>query len=280
MVATDKTLTAVPVPANSQTNLYFITGNTDASFDIITGYGGYITIPDAAALEPAAEFAFEFTDTWLDTSVDASKYLLHKTEAVEIYTGVVNEEVTATIYAAATNETLLPSGVGNATNLGLFGAPTNWQAAASDDDDTSYVSNAGAELIDTYACQDSSNHDGGPINSVTVYAKCRAVAPADFPKFHNVVRTTGVTHLGAEKSTSGQVYDTSSMEWALNPETGLAWTWDEIDAMEIGVALEGAVDAIYCTYVHAVVNYDPQYDVTATGVVSGEHDVEVGIELR
>ena len=41
MVAENKTLTAVPVPANSQTNLYFTTANSVlSSLDIITGNDG------------------------------------------------------------------------------------------------------------------------------------------------------------------------------------------------------------------------------------------------
>ena len=85
MMATDKILAATPVPAGSQTNLYFTTGNADASFDIITGRNGYITIPQVAALEPANDFEFEFSDVWVDTDAGTGKYLLSKPGAFEVY---------------------------------------------------------------------------------------------------------------------------------------------------------------------------------------------------
>jgi len=279
LVAEDRTLTAVPVTAGGQTNLQFATGETALSaMDIITGQGGYITIPDDATLEPADDFEFEWADVWLDTSVAASKYLLHKTDAVEVYTGVVNEEVTATIYSAATDETpLLPEGVGAETNLALFGAPTNWQACASDDGDTTYVHQlANAWLRDTYDTQDSAIASG-PINSVTVFIKARELV-AGGAQAMTALRTHGVVYDGAVKNLVA-AYALYSTVYADNPNTVAAWTWAEVDAMEVGVSLkgDGAVPA-YCTYVYATVNYTPQVDVTVAGVASGEHDIEVAAD--
>ena len=68
MVSDNRTLTAVPVPANSQTNLYFTTGNSElAAMDIITGRGGYITTSDNTDLEPTDNFTIG-QDGW--TSID------------------------------------------------------------------------------------------------------------------------------------------------------------------------------------------------------------------
>jgi len=280
MVATDKTLAAVPVPADSQTNLYFTTGNADASFDIITGRNGYITIPDALALEPAANFEFEWTDTWLDTSVGASKYLLHKVDAVEVYTGVVNEEVTATIYSAATTEVLAPDGVGFETLItNVVGAATHWQANLTNDGDTSYVSTiVNANLRDTYSCTDSSIAYG-PINSVTVTTVVKESAAGGCQSM-TALRTHAVTYDGAVKDL-GAAYVAESTVYADNPNTTNPWTWAEVDAMEIGVSLKGdTINEARCTQVYVTVDYDPQLDVTATGIASGEHDIEVGLELR
>jgi len=63
LVADDKILTAVAIPGNSQTNLNFTTGNTDlTSMDIITGYNGYVTVSDAAAIELGDDGELNFTD--------------------------------------------------------------------------------------------------------------------------------------------------------------------------------------------------------------------------
>ncbi|KKN30088.1 hypothetical protein LCGC14_0837650 [marine sediment metagenome] len=79
MVADDRTLGAVPVEANSQTNLFFTTGETDlASMNIITGFDGFVTIPDNATLEPGDDFEIECQDAFIDTSAGADKNLLTK----------------------------------------------------------------------------------------------------------------------------------------------------------------------------------------------------------
>ncbi len=99
MVADDRTLGAVPIEANSQTNLFFTTGDTDlASMNILSGYGGFVTIPDAAALEPGDDFEFEFQDTWIDTGVGVSQNLITKSDFL-VFTGDVAGEITAQIEA-------------------------------------------------------------------------------------------------------------------------------------------------------------------------------------
>lgn len=68
MVADNKTLTAIPVPADSQTNLYFSTGESEATdMDIITGYGGYVTTADAAPIELGDNWTVE-QSVYLDTT--------------------------------------------------------------------------------------------------------------------------------------------------------------------------------------------------------------------
>ena len=85
MVASDRTLGAVPVEANSQTNLFFTTGETDlAEMNIITGFDGFVTIIDVPALEPGNDFEFEFTDTWIDTTGGTDKALVAKGGAFTI----------------------------------------------------------------------------------------------------------------------------------------------------------------------------------------------------
>ena len=106
MVADDRTLGAVPVEANSQTNLFFTTGDTDlASMDILTGFDGFVTIPDAAALEPGDDFEFEFTDTWIDTSAGAGKNLVSKTDAFSI---TISAEGSITASITGESDTFTP----------------------------------------------------------------------------------------------------------------------------------------------------------------------------
>ncbi|KKM88944.1 hypothetical protein LCGC14_1253610 [marine sediment metagenome] len=97
MVADDRTLGAVPVEANSQTNLFFTTGETDlVSMNILEGYKGFTTIPDANPLEPGDDFEFEVQDVYLNTAVGAGKNLISKANFLT-FTGGVAEEITAQI---------------------------------------------------------------------------------------------------------------------------------------------------------------------------------------
>lgn len=122
MLADDKLLFAYPLSGNTSNPLTFRTGETPISaFDIITGYGGYITVPDASW-----ELADNFTVTlsgWLDTSYTvnstANKTLAYKPEAY--WEGITaSENVTAGIYNVDASFTTSDSG---AT---IYGA--NWEA--------------------------------------------------------------------------------------------------------------------------------------------------------
>lgn len=88
MLVDDKIMFTSPVGAYSATNLNFTTNNSDiGTFSVITGYGGYITTPDAAAIEPSANFTL-LCDGWWDTGnqTGLSGSAFYKPEA--IYFGV------------------------------------------------------------------------------------------------------------------------------------------------------------------------------------------------
>ena len=55
------------------------------------------------------------------------------------------------------------------------------------------------------------------------------------------------------------VCHTRSHTWTTNPHSGLAWTWNHIDALQIGVAVPiiYSGDSIYCSQVYIEVNYTP-----------------------
>ena len=86
MVAQDRTLTASPVPASSQVNLYFTTDNSLASsMDVICANSGYVTMTDDGTLEPGTDFAFDF-DGYVDTSASmVGETLIDKPDAFSLY---------------------------------------------------------------------------------------------------------------------------------------------------------------------------------------------------
>lgn len=69
LVTEDKTLTAVSIDADSQTNLYFVTGETSQDMDIVLGYGGYVTVTDDPALELGDSFAVTVSDSYFGANV-------------------------------------------------------------------------------------------------------------------------------------------------------------------------------------------------------------------
>jgi len=90
MVADDKTLTVIDVPANSQTNLYFSTGNSDlTAMDIIIGYGGYVTTTDHSDLEIGGN---TFSFVWEGYVPSSSATIVSKASAFVLGAsgGVVN----------------------------------------------------------------------------------------------------------------------------------------------------------------------------------------------
>src|SRR3972149_6452319 len=71
MVTNNRTLTAIPVPANSQSNLYFVTGESERAMSIIAGNGGYVTTSDNSNLELGDNFTLTYTG-WVNTALGSS----------------------------------------------------------------------------------------------------------------------------------------------------------------------------------------------------------------
>ncbi|GAI91751.1 unnamed protein product, partial [marine sediment metagenome] len=100
-------------------------------------------------------------------------------------------------------------------------------------------------------------HSGsGVINKVTVHIRCKLGAGPSLNTGKASLRTNGVTH-DSEVLTGVSTWAPYSWEHVVNPETTDPWTWDEIDALEIGVSLFGHIDTAYCTQVYVEVDYTP-----------------------
>lgn len=113
MVVDDRILTATTIPADSQTNLYFTTGDSDlSSLDIIAGANGHLETEDAAALELANNFELEY-DGYVDINDIATPlvykpgaYLLEVSAAGTLTAGMINADsydVTPVAFAAWTD---------------------------------------------------------------------------------------------------------------------------------------------------------------------------------
>jgi len=75
----------------------------------------------------------------------------------------------------------------------------------------------------------------GDINYVEVYMVSK-VQEVKNPAAYVHIKTNDVEYNGTEENLTTS-YATYSYQWTDNPSTNTTWTWDEIDALEIGVGL-------------------------------------------
>jgi len=137
-------------------------------------------------------------------------------------------------------EILRPNAAGDETNLVPIPGTgeANWEDVdeAVADEDTTYVRyGLAAWMKDLYNLP---AHSGsGTINSVTVYARCKANG-SPIVQTSAIIRckTNGTVYEGNEITVTTS-YVNYSKAWATTPNTGSAWTWTEIDALQIGVGL-------------------------------------------
>ena len=156
-----------------------------------------------------------------------------------------------------------PDAAGDKTNIVDQYPDTgeHWDKVAEEifDGDGTYVatdSNVWQE--DLYNITDHSTQTaGGTINYVIVYMVSHSTANATESNAYIHIKTNGVEYNGPEE-TLAISYATYSYQWDDNPLTGNPWTWDEIDALQIGVGLRRPDVAEYtlCTQVYVEVDFD------------------------
>lgn len=178
--------------------------------------------------------------------------------ATQIYTEV--EYSDSLLY-----ETLRPNGAGDVTAIGLQspGTGSHWEKVADfvPDEDATFIENTGSDRStfqkDLFTLQDPDLHSGN-ISTVTVYVRTK----------HNASNLKVL--LRANNTTIEQYmpvcyayWATQSYTWTENPATNKSWTWDEIDALEAGIALSGSSAGpswSRCTQVYVRVGYEPGKD--------------------
>ena len=280
MLVDDRIMFATVLNPNSQTNLYFTTGETPvlSDFYIIPGYSnnssvGYVKTPDAAAIEMGDNFTWTANNIYLNTSNGTDKNIIRKDDAFYLFTSnTTSENVTATIPEYNGTETLLVNGNGSLQEFNvLFGAATHWQAVLTIDDATSYIGNTAlARKEDLFTVTDTALNTGAVIDSVTVTMRIINASTG-----RTALKTHGTTYYSGNKNPGG-AWTTYTQVYATNPNTGLAWTFDEINDMEIGVNMESVGAQVNCTYVAATIGYHYNaVSTTLTGISSGEYDVTV-----
>ena len=160
--------------------------------------------------------------------------------------------------------TMRPTAAGDVTQL-TPSAGSNYTCVdeAVANDDTDYVSGvspggAPATFYDLYA---ATNHSAeyGTITNVTVYIRCKATGGAGATAATKV-KVGGTEYAGSDNALTDGVWSNFSTSYNVSPKTTAAWTWAEIDGMQIGVTVTSPnlVVGCYCTQVYAVVTFSAQ----------------------
>ena|SRR4030042_1132860 len=116
--------------------------------------------------------------------------------------------------------------------------------------------------IDLY---DFTNHvsESGTINNITIYAKVKNINPAAYDGLLIIkINPYGNFVYDGYHHAISSSWTLFSDVWALNPYTGLAWTWENVDAMRAGIQLSTATTdgkdsyGVMCDWVYCVINYN------------------------
>jgi len=158
-------------------------------------------------------------------------------------------------------ETLRPDAAGDETAITSQFPDTgaHWDKVdetISDSDSTYIYTDSNVWREDLYNIPDHSI-GASTINYVEVYIECKAEASPTQTSAYVHIKTNGVEYNGGEETVTTS-YATYSYQWTTNPQTTVAWTWDEIDALQIGVGLiqPALGQNTNCTQVYAEVNYE------------------------
>ena len=109
-------------------------------------------------------------------------------------------------------------------------------AEETPDGDSTYVyTNSSVWQEDLYNIADHST-GVGTINYVKVYLECRADASPTQASVYTHIKTNETEYNGSEETVTTS-YATYSYQWDYNPQTTQPWTWDEIDALQIGAGI-------------------------------------------
>jgi hypothetical protein len=153
-------------------------------------------------------------------------------------------------------EFLRPNAVGDKSFLDVNGDTDGWKCVdeVSSDSDATYVSAPGAAASDLYNIPDSAIPAGAVISQIGVGVNCKKVGARTC--YAQVGIKTGGTEYWTSNKTLTTSYAVYSNIWLLNPQTGLAWTKADIDALQLGIYLTFNIGTYgCCTQVWVVVTY-------------------------
>jgi len=98
----------------------------------------------------------------------------------------------------------------------------------------------------------------GTIDSVELHVIARKTSPNITGYLNRYIITHGVDY-GTYNATVTTSYVDYTNTWSMNPNTGVAWTWDEVDALTatVGLAVSSPYYYVIVTSIYIKVNFTP-----------------------
>lgn len=151
-----------------------------------------------------------------------------------------------------------PNADGDKTELSTYHpteSPDNYEvvdeATPNDGFDYNFIVRQNAKE-DLYGLPNHTGEDG-PITKVSVFYRVIGEANSS-PQAAAIIKTGGTEYQETLHNINSQ-WTTYSHDWTTNPDTAAAWTWADIDALQVGVQLQNPSGYAYATQVYAVVSY-------------------------
>jgi len=128
------------------------------------------------------------------------------------------------------------------------------------DELTTYITTLGSSawMGDAFEITDFTGSADATINSVIIYIRFAANATNYTARAIPELVINGTTYSGPTATTTSTTFTTVFWQNDINPDTGLDWTRDDINALQAGVSLKGPNNArpSICTQVYVQVDYE------------------------
>jgi len=152
--------------------------------------------------------------------------------------------------------TLRPNAAGSWQLWSTFGSGSAHYDRVADESDLS-----GVEITNDNVKRETENLENTPqtgtINHVTAYARAKATGKAKPEGMLIIWRTYSTDYESIKAGVSHTDFTDVSEQRNTNPNTGLAWTWDEINLLQIGCQAQDldATEKIQVSELWIVVDY-------------------------
>lgn len=172
------------------------------------------------------------------------------------------------VYASPDTLTLRPNDFGSETSITTQYPPLTGEhydkvdEETADDDETTVWETDDSYHRDLYNLPAPSG--SGTINFIKIYFRCCKENGTVKPSLK-----TNSTPVDGTEIVPADLWTDYSEQWNTNPVTTAAWTWDEIDALQIGISVKGP--SCGCTQIYVEIDYTPPslYESYTTGGTDG-----------